>query len=131
MPQALHGILFCAGLAMASITDIKSRTIPYSVCTLIAVTGLFAFSPVRLWGLALSRPICRAAGFHRGGAGDGFLVAASAFSLGLPSGAVGLVLGLLCFLLFAAVMKYRRQEQPASYPLAPFLAVGFAAAYFM
>ncbi len=131
MSQALQGTLFCVGLAIASITDIKSRTIPYSVCILIAAAGLFPFSPVRLWGLMLSLPFFLAAGFHRGGAGDGYLVAASAFSLGLSDGAVGLILGLLCFVLFAVVMKCRKQEQPVSYPLAPFLAVGFAAAYFM
>ncbi|MDD3963154.1 MAG: hypothetical protein PHU76_01700 [Synergistaceae bacterium] len=133
---AVKGLAFVLLLLTASATDLKSRTIPYSVCILLALTGLMDFSPVRLWGLFLAVPFFIASGLNRGGAGDIFLVAASCFVLGLAKGAVGLTLGLFCFCLFclaaSAVRKAKGQkEKPASYPLAPFLAVGFIAAYFI
>lgn len=129
-------IAFVSLLLTASITDLRSRTIPYTVCALIALTGLIGYSPVRLWGLLLSVPFFIASGFDKGGAGDFFLIAASCFVLGLPRGTAGLMLGLFCFCLFylaaTAVRKRRgKKEKPVSYPLAPFLAVGFAAAYFI
>jgi leader peptidase (prepilin peptidase)/N-methyltransferase len=133
---AIKGVAFVSLLLTASVTDLRSRTIPYTVCALIALTGLIGFSPVRLWGLLLAVPFFIASGFDKGGAGDFFLIAASCFVLGLPRGAFGLTLGLLCFCLFylaVAAVRTRRgkKEKPVSHPLAPFLAVGFTAAYFI
>ena len=136
MLRLLSGFLLCAGLLTASVTDIWSRTIPYSVCILIAAAGLMNFSPVHIFGVLLAAPFFIAAMRNKGGMGDVFLIAASSFALGLRSGTVGLMLGLFCFILYFlsvdAVRKCRqRQDNPVSYPLAPFLAVGFIAAYFI
>ena len=62
------------------------------------------------------------------------LVAAASLTLGFRAGLAGMVLALLLFLLFAAVDRlirhiWKRNEVPPSYPLAPFLSIGFIAAY--
>ncbi|WP_294852418.1 prepilin peptidase [uncultured Oscillibacter sp.] len=94
------------------------------------------FSSAHLFGLLLAAPFFIAAMRNKGGMGDVFLIAASSFALGLLSGTVGLMLGLSCFILYflaaEATRKFgHRQDNPASYPLAPFLAAGFIAAYFI
>lgn len=136
MLPILQGVLFCSGLVTASVTDLKCRAIPYTACLLIAAAGLINFDPAQLWGLPLALPFYIASGFDRGGAGDIFLVAASSFTLGLKVGAMGLMLGLSCFVLYylaaTAVRKIRKcGDKPVSYPLAPFLAAGFIAVYFI
>jgi len=79
-------------------------------------------------------PFFLASGFGRGGAGDTMLVAAASLTLGFWSELAGLVLALLIFLLFAAADRLlrhirKRKDAPQSYPLAPFLSIGFLAAY--
>jgi len=96
--------------------------------------GLISFSPAHLFGLILAVPFFLASGFGRGGAGDTMLVAAASLTLGFRAGLAGMVLSLLLFLLFAAVDRlirhiWKRNEAPPSYPLAPFLSIGFIAAY--
>ena len=119
MLAILRAAFFISLLLAAAVSDLKSRTIPYSVCILLALTGLIYFSPVRLWGLILAVPF----------------FAASCLTLGLFSGALGLMLGLSVFCLYwlaeAFVRKLRQKEKKVSYPLAPFLAAGFIAAYFI
>jgi leader peptidase (prepilin peptidase)/N-methyltransferase len=132
---AVKTALFVIALLITSITDLKSKIIPYTACLLIACAGLIHFSTAQLWGLLLALPFYLASGFDRGGAGDIVLVAASSFVLGLKTGAAGLILGLSCFVLYclaaAVVIKIKKcGNKPASYPLAPFLAAGFITAYF-
>jgi leader peptidase (prepilin peptidase)/N-methyltransferase len=134
MRPVLCGLLFVSALTAASVSDIRSRTIPYSACILLAAAGLISFSPAHLFGLILAVPFFLASGFGRGGAGDTMLVAAASLTLGFWSGLAGLVLALLLFLLFAAADRLlrhirKRKDAPQSYPLAPFLSIGFLAAY--
>ena len=135
MPQMIDGLLFVGSLIFAGINDLRSRTIPYSACILLTLAGLISFSPAHLLGLLLAVPFFLASGFGRGGAGDTMLIAAASLSLGLYPGLMGLAAALLLFLLFALtdrlVRRVQKQAFPKSYPLAPFLAVGFIAAYFM
>ena len=135
MPQMIGGLLFVGSLIFAGINDLRSRTIPYSACILLTLAGLISFSPAHLLGLLLAVPFFLASGFNRGGAGDTMLIAAASLSLGLYPGLMGLAAALLLFLLFALtdrlVLKTQKRAFPKIYPLAPFLAVGFIAAYFM
>lgn len=136
MATALQGILFAVCLSVAAWTDIRSRTIPDIVSVLIAVVGLIHFSPTRLLGLLLAIPFFIAAARGRGGLGDAFLIAASGFLLGPRRGIVGLILALVAFCVFhiaaCAVRMYRKRDRSqAGMPLAPFLAAGFLAAYFI
>jgi len=135
MRTLLFGLLLCAGLLTAAVCDARCRTIPYSACALIAAAGLISFSPAHFYALILALPFWAASRGNRGGMGDVFLIAASSFALGLSRGAIGLAFGLFCFCLYypaaAAVRRHRGEKIPASLPLAPFLAAGYLAAYFM
>ena len=136
MPQFISGLLFAGALVFASVTDLRSRTIPYSACILLTVAGLINFSPAHLFGFALAVPFFLASGFGRGGAGDTMLVAAASLVLGFLPVLAGMTLALLLFLVFAGVDRLvrhirKRGKAPVSYPLAPFLSIGFIAAYFI
>ena len=132
MPQLISGLLFVGSLMAASVSDLKSRTIPYSACILLTLAGLLSFSPANLFGLILAVPFFLASGFGRGGAGDTMLVAASSLTLGFYPGLAGMVLAMVLLLTFAGLDRLRRRgTASASYPLAPFLAIGFIAAYFI
>lgn len=133
MLQIISGLLFIGSLIYASIVDLQSRIIPYLACILLALAGLMVFSPANLAGVLLAIPFFLAAGYGQGGAGDTMLVAAAGLTLGFMDGLLGVMLALLLFLLYAGtgrlVCKVRHQALPCSYPLAPFLSIGFLAVY--
>lgn len=134
MLMLLQGRLFLAGLLSAAWTDLRRREVYDLSSIVIAGAGLISFSPAHLLGAVLAAPFLLASIRGRGGAGDVGLVAASGFLLGFCRGIVGLTLSLLLYVLFylAAVIvrRCRKQERPPeSYPLAPFLTVGFFTAY--
>ena len=132
MPQLISGLLFVGPLVFAGVSDLRSRTIPYSACILLTLAGLISFSPANLFGLILAVPFFLASGFGRGGAGDTMLVAASSLTLGFYPGLAGMVLAMVLLLTFAGLDRLRRRgTASASYPLAPFLSIGFIAAYFI
>ena len=100
--SVLQGTLFLIGLMSAAWTDLRHRQI-YDLSSIII-------------------------------AGAGLLIAASCFLLGVLRGGAGLVLALLLYCLFylvAVIVRTLRgaERPPESYPLAPFLAVGFITAY--
>ena len=118
----------------AAWTDLRRRQIYDLSGIIIAGAGLISFSPAQLLGLALAVPFWLASRRGRGGMGDAVLIAASGFLLGFLRGVAGLVLALLLYCFFylavAIVRSLRGAERPPeSYPFAPFLAVGFFAAY--
>ena len=134
MSSVLQGTLFLIGLISAAWTDLRRRQIYDLSGIVIAGAGLISFSPARLLGLALAVPFWLASRRGRGGMGDAVLIAASGFLLGFLRGVAGLVLALLLYCFFylavAIVRSLRGAERPPeSYPFAPFLAVGFFAAY--
>jgi len=136
MWSALQGLLFVSALTAASVSDIRTRTIPYSTCILLAVVGLIQFSLANFMGLVLAVPFFLASGYGRGGAGDTMLVTAASLTLGLYAGMAGMAFAMILFLLFAGCDRLVRRiqkktEWPVSYPLAPFLSIGFIAAYFI
>ena len=63
------------------------------------------------------------------------LAAACGLVLGLPGALVGTILGLLLQLLFhfgaLCVLPLFRRQVWSAYPMAPFLAIGYAAAYYV
>lgn len=134
MASVLQGTLFLIGLMSAAWTDLRRRQIYDLSGIVIAGAGLISFSPAHLLGLLLSVPFLLASNRGRGGMGDAFLIAASGFLLGFLRGVAGLVLALLLYCLFYLVVVIVRtlrgaERPPESYPLAPFLAVGFITAY--
>jgi len=135
-PLFLQGGVFFALLLAASVTDIKKRVIPDSICLAIALTGLIAFAPVKLLGIFCALPFLMAAVLCGGmGGGDIKLMAAAGIVLGFQYGIAATVIGLTAMLLFYAVYKAitkaRGRECVKAFPLAPFLSIGCMAAYIL
>ncbi len=132
----IKGGLFVSLLLAASVIDIRKRIIPNTVCLLIAATGLILFEPVRLAGCLSALPLLLAALLWGGmGGGDIKLAASSGIVLGFTGSMAAIAVGLAAMLLFcagyAAAWKLRRRECQKSFPLAPFLSIGYIAVYFM
>lgn len=127
-------ILFVFLLSLASLYDLCKREIPDWVNGAIAVVSLMCFQPVNLWGVIPS--LFFLAGAMKGGIGGGDvkLAAACGLVLGLPAALAGTILG-LSLLLFhcaaSAVSIFYKKKAAAVYPLAPFLALGYMAAYYL
>jgi len=135
-PLLLQGGVFFTLLLAASVTDIKKRIIPDSVCIAIALTGLIGFQPVQFLGLLTALPFLLAAVLCGGmGGGDIKLMAAAGIVLGMGGGIAATVIGLTAMLLFYAVYKAitkaRGRECSKAFPLAPFLSIGCVAAYIL
>lgn len=139
-PLVIQAVFFIALLAAASVFDIRKRIIPDSICALVALTGLIAFSPVRLFGILAALPLLIAALCKQGdiGGADIKLTAACGFVLGFTAGVSGLCIGLAAMLLFYAgsriagrLRKAQKKSDRASLPLAPFLSIGFLIVYFI
>ena len=135
-PLFLQGGVFFALLLAASVTDIKKRVIPDSICLAIALTGLINFQPVQFLGLLTALPFLLAAVLCGGmGGGDIKLIAAAGIVLGMGGGIAATVIGLTAMLLFYAVYKAitkaRGRECVKAFPLAPFLSIGCMAAYIL
>ena len=84
-------------LAVASVSDIRMRVIPDTVCVLAALTGLIGSSPVRLSGALAALPLLIPAMIKQGciGGGDVKLTAAAGLALGFWGGMAGLIIGLI------------------------------------
>ncbi|HCC01219.1 MAG TPA: prepilin peptidase [Ruminococcaceae bacterium] len=136
LPFLFQGGMFFTLLFLASVFDIRKRTIPDTVCLLIALTGLISFEPVKLFGILTAIPLLLAALLWGGmGGGDIKLTAASGIVLSLQRGLAAMVIGLtallLFYLIYSIVQKLRKRKRQKAFPLAPFLSVGCIAAYFL
>jgi len=136
LPLTIQGGFFAALLAAASVWDIRKRIIPDTICVFIALTGLFIFEPMKLFGVFAAVPLLLAALIWDGmGGGDIKLMAAAGLVLGLPKSMAAIIMGLTALLVFHAIryvcQKPRGRDVPKAYPLAPFLSLGCLAAYFL
>jgi leader peptidase (prepilin peptidase)/N-methyltransferase len=132
----IKGGLFTALLLIASAADIRKRTIPGAACLLIICTSFIQFDPAKLLGIFIALPFFIAALLSDGmGGGDVKLAASAGLVLGVSGGIAAVIIGLSAMLLFYAgyfiVQKLRGREREKSLPLAPFLSVGFLAAYLL
>jgi leader peptidase (prepilin peptidase)/N-methyltransferase len=134
MPQLISGLLFVGALILASVCDLRERIVPYLSCILLVVAGLINFSPPIFWGLP-GHTVAFVTRNNAIGWGDVQLVAAAGFALGFWRGAAGLAVTVCGLVLFTVADRIIRKAQgkscPKRYPLAPFLSVGFIAAYFI
>ena len=141
-PLAIQAVFFIALLVLASAIDIRKRIIPNTICAAIALTGLISFSPVNLFGILTALPLLIAAVCKQDsiGGGDVKLAGAAGFVLGFGGGIAGLIVGLAAMLLYHAGKsvvrrlrrdKDRKENERASLPMAPFLSIGFTAAYIL
>ena len=132
----LQGGFFTALLLAASVSDIRRKIIPDSTCLGIALTSLLAFEPVKLTGILAASPFLITALLFGGmGGGDIKLMAAAGLVLGFSKSMAATVIGLTALLVFHAgnhiIQKTRGRTAQTAYPLAPFLSLGYLAAYFI
>lgn len=126
----LQAILFAVLLLTAAWIDCRKHIIPDRLNLGIALSALLCFQPGNLWGILAAVPFLAAAMGGRMGGGDVKLVAACGLVLGFGDALFGCVIGLsmmLCFCLTSSGGSRRKEARP----MAPFLAAGFLAAYFL
>ena len=115
--------------------DLKRREIPDWVSGSIAALSLLHFRPEYLLGLIPALFFLAAAVRGGLGGGDVKLAAACGLVLGLPAALMGTILGLLLQLLFhlgaLCVLPLFKRQVWSAYPMAPFLAIGYAVAYYV
>ncbi|WP_270288904.1 A24 family peptidase [Enterocloster bolteae] len=131
----MQGVLFFFLLLAASFVDLKRREIPDWVSGSIAALTLLHFRPEYLPGLIPALFFLAAAVRGGLGGGDVKLAAACGLVLGLPAALMGTILGLLLQLLFhlgaLCVLPLFKRQVWSTYPMAPFLAIGYAVAYYV
>ena len=132
----LQSGFFTALLLAASVSDIRRKIIPDSICLGIALTGLLAFEPVKLAGILAAALFLITALFFGGmDGGDIKLMAAAGLVLGFNKSMAATAIGLTALLVFHAgntiIQKLRGRTAQKAYPLAPFLSLGCLAAYFI
>ena len=138
-PLMIQAAFFVVLLFAASVIDIRKRIIPDSICALIALAGLICFSPAKPLGTLAALPLLVPAVCKEGsiGGGDIKLTAACGLVLGIKGGIAGLVIGLVVMLLYYAGSQATgwlrrdkiRKKNKAALPMAPFLSIGYMAAY--
>jgi len=136
LPLLLQAGFFIALLLAASLWDLRKRIIPDTLCLFVALTGLFTFEPMKMFGVFAVVPFLLAALIWDGmGGGDIKLMVAAGLVLGLQKSMAAMIMGLTAMLVFHAIyallQKLRGRNAPKAYPLAPFLSLGCIAAYFL
>lgn len=136
--STIRGIIFCLILLFASYSDIKTREADDYLHVMIALTAFIGRDVSDISGMMLSAVlitlpmllvsiICK--GRAIGGA-DIKLSAACAFLLGIERGVAGIVLGLTLGIIVNLIIQTRKNKEEG-FPLIPYLASGFMAAYIM
>ena len=134
--MTLKGMVFALILAYASYEDIRSRECDDSLHVMIVIAGLIgtgsaalvknAFAAALILCVILSTLLFSK---EEIGGADIKLSAACVFVLGLSRGLFGLGIGCL-FAVVCNLIKNRKNKK-AGFPMIPYLAAGFMAAYFI
>jgi len=135
---AVRGMIFCLILVLSSYSDIKVREADDYLHIMITLTALIGaeisdIPSMALGAAALAIPMIIIAAFSKGngvGGADIKLSAACGFLLGAEKGIVGLVFGLILGIVINFIIQ-RIKKKADSFPLIPYLAVGYMAAYFI
>lgn len=136
--SAVRGIIFCLILVFSSYSDIKTRKADDYLHIMIALTAFIGTKISDIPSMILSAVlitlpmllvviICN--GKAIGGA-DVKLSAACAFLLGVTKSFAGLIAGLTIGIIVNIIIQTRKNKAE-SFPLIPYLAAGFMAAYFI
>ena len=132
----LKGIIFCLLLAFSSYEDIKTRECENYVHLMIVIAAFIGTEMSALPGMLLSALIIggimlttAAVTKSSIGGADIKLSAACAFMLGTVQGMTGLMIGLILAVIINSIKNRKKKHE--GFPLIPYLAVGFTAAYFM
>ncbi|MDD4474282.1 MAG: prepilin peptidase [Eubacteriales bacterium] len=136
--STVKGILFCLILLFSSYSDIKTREADDYLHVMILLTAFIGHEPADISGMLLSAalitlPLIMTVLLCKGkviGGADVKLSVACTFLLGISRGIAGLMAGLTIGIL-ANLMIQTRKNQAEGFPLIPYLAAGFMAAYFI
>lgn len=117
-------------LLFTSYKDLKTREIPDTVHILIILTALIQIDPINslLGFFIVPFPFLIVALINEGGIGGGDikLVGACSFLVGIKYGILACTISMILAVFINLLIKNSRQK---SFPLAPYLAAGFTAAY--
>lgn len=135
--QTIRGILLCMILLTASYSDLRSREVSDYMSVMVLLTAFIGVSMADIPGMLLSGLfvagmmllVTLLSGESCIGGADIKLGGACAFALGTTGGIVGLIGGLV--LAIVINMCRGRNTRNQSFPLVPYLAAGFLAAYFI
>ena len=130
------GIIICLLLIFSSYEDIRARECKDYVHLMIVIAAFIGTDMAALTNMILSAMLVGGIMLmttvitksQMGGA-DIKLSAACAFMLGTLQGFAGLLLGLIAAIIVNIIKN--RKKNTEGFPLIPYLAVGFMAAYFM
>lgn len=136
--KTFQAIILCNIYLMGSYSDFKTHELDDSIHCLLLATALIGRSlyelPGMLFaGLAVGGVMLLVAVISGGkgvGGADIKLSAASAFLLGAQRGLVGVIVGLLIGVVYNAIQN-KRKGTKEGFPLVPYLAIGFMAAFFI
>jgi leader peptidase (prepilin peptidase)/N-methyltransferase len=136
--SAVQGTLFCLILLFSSFSDIKTRESDDYLAVMIALTAFIGIKVSEIPGMLLSAvlitlPILLISIICNGksiGGADIKLSVACAFLLGMTKGFIGLITGLTLGIIVNLIIQTRK-DKAEGFPLIPYLAAGFMAAYFI
>ena len=136
--SAVQGALFCLILLFSSFSDIRTRESDDYLAVMIALTAFIGIKVSEIPGMILSAvlitlPILLISIICNGksiGGADIKLSAACAFLLGTAQAFFGLITGLTLGIIVNLIIQTRK-DKAEGFPLIPYLAVGFMAAYFI
>ena len=135
--QAIRGILLCMILLTASYSDLKSREVADYMSVMVLLTAFIGVSMTDIPGMLLGGLfvsgmmilVTLLSGESCIGGADIKLGGACAFALGTTGGIAGLIIGLVLAIVINMCRSKSTRNQ--SFPLVPYLAAGFLAAYFI
>lgn len=135
--QTIQGILLCMILLTASYSDLKSREVADYMSVMVLLTAFIGVSMADIPGMLLGGLfvagmmllVTLLSGESCIGGADIKLGGACAFALGTTGGIAGLIIGLV--LAIVINMCRGKSTRNQSFPLVPYLAAGFLAAYFI
>ena len=135
--QTIRGILLCMILLTASYSDLRSREVADYMSVMVLLTAFIGVSMADIPGMLLSGLfiacmmilVTLLSGESCIGGADIKLGGACAFALGTTGGIAGLIGGLV--LAIVINMCRGKSTRNRSFPLVPYLATGFLAAYFI
>ena len=130
----VRGIIFTVIITLSSYEDIKTRECDDYLHVMIAVAALIGTEPSAFPGMLLSGVLTGSMMLipliltkSKTGGADIKFAAACSFMLGVSRGITGLLIGMITALLFNIFRKNKKE----GFPMIPYLAVGYMAAYFI